>query len=1403
MTGQGRCRRRGKYMAGGSGAAEGKKIVGNLNNPNLKREITEKPLISPRITKRPPTSSVDFLDLYTQARKALSFTSPFDSEDSQARQSIASSAPTLPSGVSHLLGNRHSGGRKRRKKLHSGTDIKTSIPGKLRESNIWVETEEYFRELNVEDIEKFDRISSVGFSINDKSFLIPFLNDDGNPLCRDSTTNGMLTSVRKNYSLNLGSVVESSDVGKLEHDDGTMAQEGNELQVMDMNGFNNRAKELENKGDNNREKSKGIGNNRRSFSGVEWLLGSKRKVYLTSERPSKKRKLLGRDAGLEKLLVACPVEGSEEVCHYCSFGDMGDPLNFLIKCGSCGMMVHQRCYGVQEDVNTSWLCSWCKWKNAVDTRIETPCFLCPKQGGALKPVQKSCFGNESEGCKVEFAHLFCCQWLSEVYLENTRTMEPIMNIGELKDTKKKMNCYLCKVKYGACVRCSNGSCRTSFHPICAREAGHRMEIWGKLGSDEVELRAFCGKHSKVQFDSDNQRTGETSLTADGDNGKHYVVFDGDEIIDKRKNSESLEENKDAQQHAALCSENGKVSNLNILNFTMMLKRLIELGKISPKDVASEIGVLPDSLNAVLTDDHMVPELQYKLLKWLKNHVHFGNLQNALKLKIRSLITPKSVDDVAECVGAISEDGSIISDSVPVKSVPPRRRTKSNLRTMNDDKLFSSKDKNSDETSAGDADLSLIQGKALYGPSVEFLVDNAQKILIDSQQLQDNPANNSTRIEGKVTDLAHCLSDENLVDGSNQGPRMIMCSSDLLNGDVHCASYMHPLIYCKLMQTNDESLEKTASDQSAVLMDGEASQLETSSSSDLCSNNNLQALSGGCTSKCDEVNLDQFLWAKNMDMLKLSPSDELEGELLYYQQRLLANAAARKRMSDNLIAKVVGSLSKEIDATGERKWDTVLVSQYTHELQEAKKRGRKERRQKEAQAVFATATAATAGSSRVSSIRKDNLDESSQQGLPKNAYDMRFGSQSKLNLKLKQSIPTPAIMRSSFDANSDSAQSTLKDHPRTCDICRRPETVWNPILLCSSCKVAVHMGCYCHVKSTIIPWHCELCEELLSSLDCGAVATNSCEKPYMIAECGICGGSAGAFRKSENGHWIHAFCAEWVLESTYKRGQANPIEGMDNVVCGVDTCTVCQHKHGVCLKCSYGHCQTRFHPTCAKSAGFFMTVKTDGSKVLHKAYCEKHSIEQRAKASTQRHGIEEFKSLKLVRVELERVRLLCERIIKREKLKRELVLCSHDVLATSRDSVLSALARHPFYQPDFSSESATTSVRGLTDSHRSGSGSVQRSDDITIDSTVAGKRRVRLPTSMDNDDSSTSQNLNMVKPQERASFSGKQIPQRGIAARSLTESRYREIPFLSRGEMVPEAFPHEPEIVIDEPFPPSK
>ncbi|XP_058080156.1 uncharacterized protein LOC131228432 isoform X3 [Magnolia sinica] len=61
------------------------------------------------------------------------------------------------------------------------------------------------------------------------------------------------------------------------------------------------------------------------------------------------------------------------------------------------------------------------------------------------------------------------------------------------------------------------------------------------------------------------------------------------------------------------------------------------------------------------------------------------------------------------------------------------------------------------------------------------------------------------------------------------------------------------------------------------------------------------------------------------------------------------------------------------------------------------------------------------------------------------------------------------------------------------------------------------------------------------------------------------------------------------------------------------CCICRRKHGVCIKCNHDDCQTAFHPTCAKCVGLHMDVKTGGGKFFqHKAYCEKHSLDQKKK-----------------------------------------------------------------------------------------------------------------------------------------------------------------------------------------------
>ncbi|XP_011655203.1 uncharacterized protein LOC101212864 isoform X2 [Cucumis sativus] len=1259
------------------------------------------------------------IDYYAQAQKALCERSPFD----VAEESSAPSVPTLPSRLGSFL-SRHTGGKKRQRKSSSGADKKSSRQGeRSRGSNIWVETEEYFRDLTLFDVDNLRTASSFSGLVARKCFSIPSLGD-----APEANVGGIENVIDENTD---GAIVKDEVDGFPLCSDVSMVQtSGSPLE------------------------DKGFLNLGSSF-GLEWLLGCRNKVSLTSERPSKKRKLLGGDAGLEKLLIVSPCDGNPSLCHFCSKGDTDKGLNPLVTCSCCHVVVHYKCYGIREKVNGSWSCSWCKQKDETNDSTK-PCLLCPKQGGAAKPVHKNVDG----GFSLEFAHLFCSLWMPEVYIENLTQMEPVMNLGDIKETRKKLVCNICKVKYGACLRCSHGTCRTSFHPICAREASHRMEVWAKYGCDNVELRAFCSKHSESRDRSSDQDPSEAI------NSSSYVVnhlpvtlsINRPHKLVGRRNIDSLLLCKEASDTNSGKLDDGELEdtgsadpNLNAacvdaqkstvqgvedlnpldsLKFASIMKKLIDQGKVNVKDVALEIGIPPDLLCAKLTAENIVPDLKSKIVRWLRNHAYIGSLQKNLRVKLKSAVLAKAVVGAADRSESLSVLDSDNSDLIADKMVTPRRKTKNSISHLKNDEI-----KSSSEETLG------CYGLPTQSNSLDQQEDSKKECIQDAGEKHVNECDSSQGSPSR--NFPNGVVEGNQLEGSVSGHDSSISAVHGKAGESP-GSYLHPFVRAKMTYMLHGKLLNVP--------EGEISCCQESSNAGSCYDrqhqhldcNNVSCNSGGFSPK-QQVN-------KKIDgIIKMSPEDEIEGEIIFYQHRLLANAVSRKWFTDHLICNVVKSLPKEIDEARSTRWDAILINQYYSGLREAKKQGKKERRHKEAQAVLAAATAAAAASSRMSSFRKDVYEESTHRELMPRA---------------KETPTKVALPKTSLESDF------CKEHARSCDICRRPETILKPILVCSSCKVSVHLDCYRTVKESSGPWCCELCEELSLSRGSGAPVVNFWEKSYFVAECGLCGGTTGAFRKSSDGQWVHAFCAEWVFESTFKRGQANPVGGMETVSKGADSCYICHRKHGVCLKCNYGHCQSTFHPSCGRSAGCYMTVKSSGGKLQHRAYCEKHSSEQRAKAENQTHGIEELNRVKQIRVELERLRLLCERIIKREKIKRDLVLCSHDVLAFKRDHVArSVLVRSPFFLPEVSSESATTSLKGHVEDLKSCSEAVQRSDDVTVDSTVSIKHWNKVPLSLDteqktDDDSTTSQNPFPRKFEDRGQYAGKQIPQRS----STTTSR---------------------------------
>jgi hypothetical protein len=114
------------------------------------------------------------------------------------------------------------------------------------------------------------------------------------------------------------------------------------------------------------------------------------------------------------------------------------------------------------------------------------------------------------------------------------------------------------------------------------------------------------------------------------------------------------------------------------------------------------------------------------------------------------------------------------------------------------------------------------------------------------------------------------------------------------------------------------------------------------------------------------------------------------------------------------------------------------------------------------------------------------------------------------------------------------------------------------------------------------------------------------------------------------------------------------------------------------------------------------------------------------------------------------------------IQRETVLCDKGVFDKTKDTVFSYLASGA------SSESATTSVN-----NKSYSGTMQRSDDVTVDSTISKKKTVRFSLNSRDAERNTADSSRTLisfkrKLGERGSLAGKQLPQRPAAASKTLE-----------------------------------
>ncbi|CAI9117365.1 OLC1v1018743C1 [Oldenlandia corymbosa var. corymbosa] len=226
-----------------------------------------------------------------------------------------------------------------------------------------------------------------------------------------------------------------------------------------------------------------------------------KELATSTSRPSSKAHKISRARYHDFPVGYRPVDVKWKDLDKCNVCHMDEEYenNLFLQCDKCRIMVHARCYGESETMDgVVWLCNLCR---PGAPEHPPPCCLCPIIGGAMKPT--------TDG---RWAHLACAIWIPETCLFDVTKMEPIDGLSRINKDRWKLLCSICGVSYGACIQCSNHTCRVAYHPLCARAAGFCVELEDEDGlhlisPDEddddqcIRLLSFCKRHRPVSNDS--------------------------------------------------------------------------------------------------------------------------------------------------------------------------------------------------------------------------------------------------------------------------------------------------------------------------------------------------------------------------------------------------------------------------------------------------------------------------------------------------------------------------------------------------------------------------------------------------------------------------------------------------------------------------------------------------------------------------------------------------------------------------------------------------------------------------------------------------------------------------------------------------------------------------------------
>jgi hypothetical protein len=919
----------------------------------------------------------------------------------------------------------------------------------------------------------------------------------------------------------------------------------------------------------------------------------------------------------EKFIITriSPIPNLKEIGEYCGVCFDGesyeeDPIIF---CDNCEVAVHLTCYGLQKIPEGDWLCRACSTKSEKGNKKQ--CCLCTISDGALKPTRDN-----------RWAHLFCAQWIPELFISNTKAMEPIENMNKLVKERLSMNCVVCKTRNeGACIQCAYGNCTVPVHPMCAVTTGMRMEVRTEKKKEEVvDYRVYCEKHAalldkaaKVVQQQQDQKGGKTASSSEQDDEIKKETNGSASEIEKENDGK---ENKKGSYKSSLDSSEMKKpstpSNVIIAMTTPTKSGATDeyMNKLSRDDVVSPMPPAHGPADSITVHmeralDYPAPGLPTEINEFLMDEGQDAQIAIE-KMKANS----KRGDDVGEkCAICLKQKKGTVcgTATAPLKCL----RRKGNLETLRKEM------ENDNDTTSKKSDPA-------YDPDI-----------IRSPKEELERLNNNKHLFEKIIPDDEVTAE--LLRSQAALARLVNITRTMANKLLQRIEDDKPNVQARL-----EKMERTVKDVESYenRYRGGRWRIEK-----LRSGGQLPALADGGDGTLESLNEHGMLVDPLCTIVAMEDAlccvctggeSEPPNEIMFCE---------RCEVAVHQDCYGVG----EIPDGDWLCWPCQIVEDRERETNAPRTRPPRYMRE--------------AGDGLLYDPRVKCELCPIMRGAMRAIVPAKFASPLS-EMKVCASIPgsqraTPKALSSLSAGNVDIKMEhvdddeiiALKEDTNMTDIEPETEKQETP-----NVTIKKEMG------TPSLPESKEAEEGSKA-----AIATSVPTLPSSAF------GDTPANLRPHKLKWAHVVCAKWMpgISCDLFSNEPEAVRGEDSIPSRLfqATCAVCNSKDGAKVQCSKENCRMFFHPLCARRGNYFIEYgpQNEGTPVAH--YCRNHSTQAKRDAGrnikpvkfkgttaiANKAGVkrrpptaEEITLLKRARVGLETLRLLCERVNKREKIRRD-------------------------------------------------------------------------------------------------------------------------------------------------------